>query len=66
MTIKELKKMIENLPDEMVVKCYNHSSEWYGEDEITPEWWEVIDETLVLTFDCGWDDYLRKEYKAGR
>lgn len=58
MTVKEMKELLADLPDEAPLEIFNSSYEWYGIEPIDAGHWQLIDGRLVLHFggDTAWEN----------
>jgi hypothetical protein len=63
MNIKELRKLISDIPDETEVSIFNSSYEWYGEEEMLGVGWKLINNKFVYIFSGCWDEYDVKDYE---
>lgn len=64
MNIKGLKELIKDIPDDISVKLFNASSEWYGIEDIYSDNFKVIGNSFVLNFGGVWEKYSEDAYNT--
>lgn len=56
MTVKELKDLLRDLPDDTPIELFNSSYEWYGIEPVPSESIRMIDGHLVIHFGGSWGE----------
>lgn len=66
MNLSQLRRMIEELPDETPIEIHNSGFEWYGLETLSEEAIKLIDGRLVITFGNRWNAYEEEQYRIDR
>lgn len=63
MTVKEMRSLLEYLPDDTVIELFNDAAEWYGIEVIDSGAWQTVNGKLVLMFgNYKWDKHALESY----